>query len=100
MKNGEISGVITDSSTGYTMLIKMVNNNSNKSYDSACDEAITSAKQTAYNEWLAKLEKKHQIKKYDSVWNDVKIGTVTTSIVTADDLSKMAEADSSSSESK
>lgn len=100
MKNGEISGVITDNSTGYTMLIKMVNNNSNKSYDSACDEAITSAKQTAYNEWLAKLEKKHQIKKYDSVWNDVKIGTVTTSIVTADDLSKMAEADSSSSESK
>lgn len=100
MKNGEISGVITDSSTGYTMLIKMVNNNSNKSYDSACDEAITSAKQTAYNAWLAKLEKKHQIKKYDSVWNDVKIGTVTTSIVTADDLSKMAEADSSSSESK
>ena len=100
MKNGEISGVITDSSTGYTMLIKMVNNNSNKSYDSACDEAITSAKQTAYNEWLAKLEKKHQIKKYDSVWNDVKIGTVTTSIVTADDLSKMAEADSSSSKSK
>ena len=96
----EISGVITDSSTGYTMLIKMVNNNSNKSYDSACDEAITSAKQTAYNEWLAKLEKKHQIKKYDSVWNDVKIGTVTTSIVTADDLSKMAEADSSSSKSK
>lgn len=100
MKNGEISGAITDSSTGYTMLIKMVNNNSNKSYDSACDEAITSAKQTAYNAWLAKLEKKHQIKKYDSVWNDVKIGTVTTSIVTADDLSKMAEADSSSSESK
>lgn len=100
MKNGEISGVITDSSTGYTMLIKMANNNSNKSYDSACDEAITSAKQTAYNAWLAKLEKKHQIKKYDSVWNDVKIGTVTTSIVTADDLSKMAEADSSSSESK
>lgn len=100
MKNGEISGVITDSSTGYTMLIKMVNNNSSKSYDSACDEAITSAKQTAYNAWLAKLEKKHQIKKYDSVWNDVKIGTVTTSIVTADDLSKMAEADSSSSESK
>lgn len=100
MKNGEISGVITDSSTGYTMLIKMVNNNSNKSYDSACDEAITSAKQTAYNAWLAKLEKKHQIKKYDSVWNDVTIGTVTTSIVTADDLSKMAEADSSSSESK
>lgn len=100
MKNGEISGVITDSSTGYTMLIKMVNNNSNKSYDSACDQAITSAKQTAYNAWLAKLEKKHQIKKYDSVWNDVKIGTVTTSIVTADDLSKMAEADSSSSESK
>ena len=100
MKNGEISGVITDSSTGYTMLIKMVNNNSNKSYDSACYEAITSAKQTAYNAWLAKLEKKHQIKKYDSVWNDVKIGTVTTSIVTADDLSKMAEADSSSSESK
>ena len=100
MKNGEISGVITDSSTGYTMLIKMVNNNSNKSYDSACDEAITSAKQTAYNAWLAKLENKHQIKKYDSVWNDVKIGTVTTSIVTADDLSKMAEAGSSSSESK
>ena len=49
---------------------------------------------------LLNEERKHQIKKYDSVWNDVKIRTVTTSIVTADDLSKMAEADSSSSKSK
>lgn len=102
MKNGAISDVIEDKQTGYYLVIKMVNNNSTASYDDACDEAIDTAKQDAYNTWLADLEKKYDIKQYGDVWDDVKIGTVTTSIVTVDDLSKMAESDSSeaSSESK
>ncbi len=50
---------------------------------------------------LLNLRRKHQIKKYDSVWNGCEDWKrLRQVIVTADDLSKMAEADSSSSESK
>ena len=42
--------------------------------------------------------KKLRIRKI--IWNDVTIGTVTTDIVTADDLAKMKEDASSSSSAK
>ncbi|MDO4167447.1 MAG: peptidyl-prolyl cis-trans isomerase [Eubacteriales bacterium] len=100
MKNGEISDVIADEDTGYYMIVKMVNNNSTESYDEACDEAVENAKTDAYYSWLDEIKKDYTIKTYDSVWDDVTIGTVTTSIVTADDLSKMAESDSSEATSE
>lgn len=102
MKNGEISDVIEDATTGRYMVIKMVDNNSSASYDEACDTAISTAKQEAYNAWLEEIKKKHTIKQYGDSWDDVVIGTVTTDIVTADDLQKMSKEASSegSSESK
>lgn len=100
MKNGEISGVIQDKKTGYYMLIKMVDNNSTESYDEACEEAISNAQEESYQNWLAERKKDYTIKVYDSVWNEVTIGTMTTSIVTADDLAKMAEEDSSEASSE
>lgn len=100
MKNNEISGVIKDETTGYYMFVKMINNNSTKSYDEACDEAFESAKITAYNTWLDGVKQNYTIKTYDSLWKDVTIGTVTTGIVTADDLAKMAESDSSEASSE
>ncbi|MDE6568049.1 MAG: peptidyl-prolyl cis-trans isomerase, partial [Lachnospiraceae bacterium] len=100
MEKDEISGVIKDESTGYYMVVKMIDNNSTKSYDEACDTAIENAKNTAYYGWLDEAMKNYKIKVYDSVWNDVTIGTVTTGIVTADDLAKMAESDSSEATSE
>lgn len=100
MEKDEVSGVIKDESTGYYMVIKMIDNNSTKSYDEACDTAIEDAKNTAYYNWLDEIKKNYNIKVYDSVWNDVTIGTVTTGIVTADDLAKMAESDSSEASSE
>lgn len=100
MKNNEISQVIVDETTGYHMFVKMINNNSTESYDTACDEAVKKAKDEAYYNWLAELEEKYDIKTYDSIWKDVTIGTVTTDIVTADDLAKMAEEDSSKESSE
>ena len=100
MENNEVSGVIKDESTGYYMVVKMIDNNSTKSYDEACDTAIEDAKNTAYYGWLDEIMKNYKIKVYDSVWNDVTIGTVTTGIVTADDLAKMAEDDSSEASSE
>lgn len=102
LKNGEISGVIEDKTTGYYMVVKMVNNNSTASYEEACDEAINTAKQEAYNAWLEEIKKKHTIKQYGETWDDVVIGTVTTDIVTEEDLLKMSKEGSSegSSESK
>lgn len=100
MEKDEVSGVIKDETTGYYMVVKMIDNNSTKSYDEACDTAIEDAKNTAYYNWLDELKKNYNIKVYDSVWKDVTIGTVTTGIVTADDLAKMAESDSSEATSE
>lgn len=100
MEKDEVSGVIKDESTGYYMVVKMIDNNSTKSYDEACDTAIEDAKNTAYYSWLDEIKKNYKIKVYDSVWKNVTIGTVTTGIVTADDLAKMAESDSSEATSE
>lgn len=100
MKNGEISGVIEDTETGYYMVVKMIDNNSTASYDEACEDAIETAKTDAYYSWLEEIKADYTIKTYDSAWTDVTIGTVTTGIVTADDLAKMAESDSSEATSE
>lgn len=100
MKNNEISDVIVDTTTGNYMFVKMINNNSTESYDTACEEAIEKAKDDAYYNWLNELKGGYEIKTYDSVWGDVTIGTVTTDIVTADDLEKMSEEASSKGSSE
>lgn len=100
MKNGEISKVYYDKDTSVYIFVKMIDNNSTASYQKACDSAVKEAQNTKYNELLKKLEKNYKISINDDVWNDVTIGTVTTDIVTAEDIAAMAEDASSGSSSK
>lgn len=96
MKKDEISDVILDEN--YYVLVKMVNNNSEASYQEACDSAIETAQNSAYQTWYEKEEEKYKINVNTDVWTDVTIGTVTTDIVTAEDLQAMNEDSSDAAE--
>ena len=77
----------------------MVKNNSTEAYEKACDDAISSAQSDKYNEWYQKILKKHDVQTNAEVWTPVEIGTVTTDIVTYEDLQKMHEDASSDASS-
>lgn len=49
----------------------------------------------AYNTWYEKEQEAYKIEIHSDVWSDVTIGTVTTDIVTLEDLQEMMEEDSS-----
>lgn len=100
MKNGQLSKAIIDDKTGYYVVVKMINNNSTEAYKSACDSAIDSARSEAYQKWYEKEQKGIKTKVNTDVWSDVTIGSVTTDIVTAEDLQKMKEDSSDASSSK
>lgn len=89
MKKDEISDIIKDEKSGYVLFVKMVDNNSNDSYKKACDSAITSAKNDAYDTWYQGILENYKVSTNSDVWDDVTIGSVTTNIVTAADLEKM-----------
>lgn len=93
MKNGTVSEAYLDDETGYYLVIKMINNNSDEAYKTACDNAIKTAQDEEYQEWYEKEQEKYKININTNIWTDVTIGTVTTDIVTAEDLQKMAEDD-------
>lgn len=95
MKNGEVSEAILDEN--YYVVVKMVDNNSDEAYQSACDNAIKAAQDSAYQTWYDKVEQDYKVNVNTDVWTDVTIGTVTTDIVTAEDLQDMKE-DSSDAE--
>ncbi|MCD7825417.1 MAG: SurA N-terminal domain-containing protein [Clostridiaceae bacterium] len=99
MKNGEISEAIIDDKTGYYVVVKMIDNNSTEAYDEACETAITEAQDEKYNDWFADEQTAIGVTLDDS-WNDVTLGTVTTDIVTLEDLQEMEEdsSDASSAE--
>jgi hypothetical protein len=100
LKKKQISGIIEDKKTGYTLFVKMTDNNSMDSYDEACESAIEDAQEEAYNTWYEGILENYTTSTNEDVWDDIDIGTVTTSIVTADDLEKMSEADSSDATSE
>lgn len=91
MKNGEISDAILDEDAGYYLVVKMMNNNSDEAYQSACDDAVASAQDAAYQSWFDGKAEESKYTVNTDVWTDVTIGTVTTDIVTAEDLEKMNE---------
>lgn len=91
MKNGEISEAFLDEDAGYYVVVKMVNNNSSEAYDTACDDAIADAQDQVYQTWFDQEAEKTKYKVNTDVWTDVTLGTVTTDIVTAEDLEKMNE---------
>lgn len=91
LKNGEISGIIEDAKSGYVLFVKMVNNNSTESYDEACDAAVEDAQDSAYDTWYQGILENYTVETNSDVWDEITIGTVTTDIVTAEDLEKMNE---------
>ena len=91
MKNGEISDPIYDDTTGYYVVVKMIDNNSDAAYKDACDSAIENAQTQEFNTWYQEEEAKHKVKVNTDLWTDVTVGSVTTDIVTVEDLEKMNE---------
>lgn len=100
LKNGEVSEPFFDEDTGYYVVVKMINNNSDKAYKSACESAVKKAQQTAYDEWYQKELESHKVKINEEIWDDVNVGYVTTDIVTLEDINDMAEASSDESSGK
>lgn len=98
MKNGSVSEAFLDDDTGYYVLMKMIDNNSDEAYKTACDNAITTAQNEAYNTWYEKEQEAYKIEINSEIWSDVTIGTVTTDIVTLEDLQDMMEEASSDAE--
>ncbi len=97
LDNDEISPIYEDESTGCYIFVKMTNNNSTASYKTACETAVTSAQTDAFDTWYKNVCKNYTVKENTDLWDSITIGTVTTSIVTADDLEAMSKSDSSSS---
>lgn len=95
LKNGEISEAFIDDSAGYYVFVKMTDNNSTESYENECDNAIKEAQEKKYEEWYNSLKGSYTVKVNNEIWDDVTIGAVTTSIVTAEDLQAMNEEASS-----
>jgi hypothetical protein len=91
LKVGDVTEVIEDKDDKMILFVRLKDDTSTESYDKACEEAVTTAKDEKYNEWFKELQGKYTIKVYDKVWDDIEIGTVTTSIVNEEDLQKMQE---------
>lgn len=91
MKNGSVSEAFLDDTTGYYVVMKMIDNNSDEAYKTACENAVTEAQDKAFQTWYDKEQEEYKIEINTDIWTDVVIGTVTTDIVTAEDIQNMAE---------
>ena len=91
LKNGQVSQAFLDETTGYYVVVKMIDNNSQEAYKTACDEAVEAKQEEAFNNWYTEEVAKHKIDVNTNIWTDVVLGTVTTDIVTAEDLNDMRE---------
>ncbi|MBR1742620.1 MAG: hypothetical protein IJ733_12295 [Lachnospiraceae bacterium] len=98
LKNGEVSEPFYDEDAGYYLVVKMINNNSDEAYKTACDNAIKQAQQEAFDTWYQKEQESHKIKINTDIWTDVNVGYVTTEIVTLDDINDMEDSSDESSE--
>ncbi|MDD3173271.1 MAG: hypothetical protein PHF63_06375 [Herbinix sp.] len=75
MENSSISEIYKDT-TGY-YIVRMVNNNSSESYDSAVEKAITDAENTAFDDVYAKIKANHTYKLNEGAIKSLKMGTLT-----------------------
>lgn len=73
----------------------MIDNNSTESYESECDKVIEEAQKVKYDEWYKGIKDGYKVEINNEIWDDITIGAVTTTIVTAEDLQAMAEEETS-----
>lgn len=91
LKNNEVSDAFIDDESGFYVVAKMINNNSSKAYDTACDEAITAAQDAKFQEWYDAEQDNYDIFIDYGFLDEIIIGATTTDIVTLEDLEKMQE---------
>jgi foldase protein PrsA len=77
MENGTI-GDVHETDTGY-YVIRMINNNSSESYDTAVKDAITAAENEGFGKVYDEILAKHEFKTNDSALRSLTMGTVTLS---------------------
>ncbi|MCR5587297.1 MAG: SurA N-terminal domain-containing protein [Lachnospiraceae bacterium] len=91
LEKGEISEIIEDDKDNLLIFVKMKDNTSTEAYDKALEEAVTTAQTDKYNEWYTGIQEAYKVVLNNDIWDGIEIGTVTTSIVTLEDLEKIAE---------
>lgn len=75
LENKEISEVY-EAEDGY-YVIRMLDNNSSESYDTAVEDAITSAEDDAFNEFYATVVEKYNYSVNDGAFKSLTMGSVT-----------------------
>lgn len=77
MQNGDVSEIV-ETDSGY-YVFRMVNNNDPEKYDTAVNDAISDAEESAFTEVYQGLKEAYTIKTYDLNWKSIVFGTVTLS---------------------
>lgn len=75
MENGAISEIYEEESGYY--IVRMINNNSSESYDTAVEQAITSAENEEFNKVYEDILKKYDVKTNDKAIKKLKMGSLT-----------------------
>lgn len=75
MENGAVSEIYEDESGYY--IVRMINNNSSESYDTAVEEAITSKENEEFNTIYEGILKQHKVKTNDKAIKKLKMGSLT-----------------------
>lgn len=75
MGNGAISEIYEEEDGYY--IVRMVNNNSSESYDTAVKDAITTAENEAFDKVYEQIKEKHEYKMNDRAIKSLKMGSIT-----------------------
>lgn len=84
LENDAITDSIVEAETGY-YIIKMVDNNSSESYDTAVADAIATAEDEGFTTEYNKMKEEYTTTINDKVWDSIKLGNTTIVATTATD---------------
>lgn len=76
LENDEIASSVIETSIGY-YIIKMLDNNSTESYDSAVEEAVSLAEEEAFNAEYEVIKKDYTITINNEAWDPIVMGKTT-----------------------
>jgi foldase protein PrsA len=76
LENGDVTDSIIETETGY-YIIKMVDNNSSESYDTAVSDAIATAEDEGFTAEYNKMKEDYTTTINAKVWDSIKLGNIT-----------------------
>nr|WP_243167833.1 peptidylprolyl isomerase [Anaerocolumna cellulosilytica] len=76
LENGAVTDSIIETETGY-YIIKMVNNNSSESYDTAVADAVATAEDEGFTAEYNKIKEAYTTTINTKVWDSIKLGNIT-----------------------